>query len=160
MRLQGVQIHVQQRDGVVRIQSDDDVVTNLLARLQNRLGVLEQSVLKLDLVLAREVGDSVMAEISTEKECIGILSSGQGVVSDAAIHHILTIAAQDDVIAAQSGKQVVPCRTPYYVVVVIGDGDQLTPDLARPELARMDIEVERHRCSDGGRTENASEVVD
>jgi hypothetical protein len=35
-QLQAAQLSVQQRDGVVVIQPDDDVVTNLLARRQDR----------------------------------------------------------------------------------------------------------------------------
>jgi hypothetical protein len=89
-------------------------------------------------------------------------SAEKDVIAFAAIHEIHTVAAlkrviprkpKDVVIAAQSGKQVVPCRAFDVIVVVIGDGDQLTPDLAPREIARMDIEVEIYRRSHRGRTE-------
>ena len=38
VRVQAAQLHPQQRDGVVPIQRDDGVVTNLLARHQDRWG--------------------------------------------------------------------------------------------------------------------------
>ena len=87
-------------------------------------------------------------------------STEQGVVPVAALERVIASEASDDVIAAQSGQQVIPCRAVYDVVVVVRDGDKLTPDFARAKLARMDIEVEFYRRSRRGRTEIVGEVVD
>jgi hypothetical protein len=57
-------------------------------------------------------------------------STEQGVVPVAALERVIPSEASDDVIAAQSGKEVIPCRAFYDVVVVVCDGDKLTPDLA------------------------------
>src|SRR5262245_12367729 len=56
--------HPHQSDIVVRVQCDDSVGTILLARIQDRLGVLEQSTVKLNVVPVAEVVDDIVAETS------------------------------------------------------------------------------------------------
>jgi hypothetical protein len=63
--LQAAQLHPLQRDGVGPRRDDgvDGVVNNLfMARQQDRLEILEQSILKLDAVAVSEVGDDIVAE--------------------------------------------------------------------------------------------------
>ena len=61
MLLQAAQLHPLQRDGVGP-HRNDSVPIILVARIQDRLGILEQSILKLDAVAVSEVGDDIVAE--------------------------------------------------------------------------------------------------
>src|SRR4029079_13768955 len=89
-----------QRDAVVGVVGDDDVVADLLHLLLQRRVVSEDSVVDLHVVLAgREVGDVIVAEV----------------------HHAVGFGEDERVIAKTTGQLVIAAVTVQDVVAVIAD---------------------------------------
>src|SRR5262249_399629 len=84
-------------------------------------------------------------------------AAGEPVSPVSAIEDVIPHEAQEGVVAAQPGKQIVARGACLDIVDV--NSDELTPDFAAGKLVRMDIEVEGYRRSDRSRTENAGEVA-
>ena len=67
-------------------------------------------------------------------------------------------AYKGNVIPAEAGEKITAFGAIYDIVVIVGDGDQLPPNLTRGESSGMDVEVKRNVRSNFSRIECRGEV--
>ena len=79
---QGVELGFRQRQRVVRIESDDDLVARLNRRREHGIEIGEDPCFQLDGVFmpVAEVGDRVVSETGSEMEDVMARAAGQDVV--------------------------------------------------------------------------------